>query len=161
MHPFRFGVKIMSENTKTSLSRLPGYAKVIIIIQTMVILFYVFWTYEEYVNNQYFQNYVNRSLQGGAFGIIAISTVGIFSAVASGLFMKLHSTRKELESLVHTEPTPSTGSVSPTSSTGSTTGVLEPHVEQHLIDMIRKSSTDTSTGTLPILKREEPSGQAR
>lgn len=141
---------------------MPGYAKAIIIIQSMVILFYVFWTYEEYVNNQYFQNYVNNSLEGGAFGIIAISTVGIFSAIASGLFMKLHGTRKELESLVHNETIPSTTSSSTANSNGSTTGVLEPHVEQHLINMIRKSSSDTEgSGTMPVLKREDPSGQAR
>ena len=133
------------------------------ILQSLVILFFVFWSYEEYMNNQYFQNYVHHSLAGGAFGIIAISTVGIFSAIASGLFMKLHGTRKEIESLVHTETVSPTASVSTASSTGSTTGVLEPHVEQHLINMIRKSSpTDTvGTGTLPVLKREQPSGQAR
>jgi uncharacterized protein YqgC (DUF456 family) len=152
---------MVSEDPKTSFSQVPRYAKVIIVFQTMVILFYVFWTYEEYVNNQYFQNYLNNSLQGGAFGIIAISTVGIFSAIASGLFMKLHNTRKELESIVHIEASSSTTSASASSSAGSTTGVLEPHVEQHLINMIRKSSTDAETGTMPVLKREEPSGQAR
>lgn len=133
------------------------------ILQSLVILFFVFWSYEEYMNNQYFQNYVNNSLAGGAFGIIAISTVGIFSAIASGLFMKLHGTRRELESIVHTEAGSPTTLVPTSNSTGSTTGVLEPHVEQHLINLIRKSSpTDTvATGTLPVLKREEPSGKAR
>jgi hypothetical protein len=153
----------VSEDPKASFSHVPRYAKVVMIFQSMVILFYVFWTYEEYVNNQYFQNYVNSSLQGGSFGIIAISTVGIFSALASGLFMKLHSTRKELESIVHTESSTPSTTVSTSNSTGPTTGVLEPHVEQHLINMIRKSSpTDAAgTATLPFLKREEPSGNAR
>ena len=156
-------MKNVSEGLKSSISHVPRYAKAIIVFQSLVILFYVFWTYEEYVNNQYFQNYVNNSLSGGAFGIIAISTVGIFSAIASGLFMKLHGTRKELESIVHTEATSSTAPVSTANSTGSTTGVLEPHVEQHLINLIRKSSTNDAadTGTMPVLKREEPSGQAR
>lgn len=161
--PARTRVKMVSEGLKASIGHVPGYAKAIILFQSLVILFYVFWTYEEYVNNQYFQNYVNNSLSGGAFGIVAISTVGIFSAIASGLFMKLHGTRKELEAVAHTEPMSSIPSVSTTSSTGSTTGVLEPHVEQHLINMIRKSTPVEAAGTptMLVLKREEPSGQAR
>ena len=132
------------------------------LFQSMIILFYVFWTYEEYMNNLYFQDYVNNSIAGGAFTIIALSTVGIFSAVASGLFMKLRGTRKELEQ-IHTETTttgPTTTSSTP--SGGSTSSGLEPHVEQHLINMIRNSTpTDASSSKMPVLKREEPSGNAR
>ena len=126
------------------------------ILQTVVIVFFVFWAYEEYLNNQYFQDYVNTTLGGGAFAIIAISTVGVFSAVASGLYMKLRNTRRELEQVISTETSPSEDHGS-----GS---VLEPHVQQHIIEMIRKStppSTSGSTG-MPVLRREDqPSGQAQ
>jgi hypothetical protein len=145
----------MTENIEASTSRIPSYAKLIIIVQTLVIAYFAFWSYEEYLNNAYFQNYVNASLQGSSFAIVALSSVGIFTAVASGLYMKLRRTRRELEDLVSTEP----------SSAGRESGsVLAPHVEQHLIEMIRKSNPPDTTGSsgLPVLKREDqPSGQAR
>lgn len=122
------------------------------IVQAFVIAYFAFWTYEEYVNNAYFQSYVNASLQGSSFAIIAISSVGIFTAIASGLYMKLRRTRRELEGLVSTE-TPSASSVS----SGS---VLAPHVEQHLIDMIRKSAPPDSSNSaaMPSLRREDQTG---
>jgi hypothetical protein len=126
------------------------------IVQTLVIAYFAFWTIEEYQNNVFFQSYVNASLQGSGFGIVALSSVGIFSALASGLYMKLRRTRQELEYLVSTEPASQTGQASNT--------VFAPHVEQHLIDMIRKSNPDGSTTTsgMPVLRREDqPSGQAR
>lgn len=126
------------------------------IVQTLVIFYFAFWSYEEYLNNAYFQNYVNASLQGSGFAIVALSCVGIFTAVASGLYMKLRRTRRELEDLVSTDPVSPTGQAS--------NGVLAPHVEQHLIDMIRKSTpagSETSS-SMPVLRREDqPSGQAR
>jgi len=59
--------------------------------------------YENYQNDFYFQAYVNASLQGSGFAIVALSSVGIFSAVAMGLYMKLRRTHRELEHLISTE----------------------------------------------------------
>jgi hypothetical protein len=110
--------------------------------------------YENYQNDFYFQAYVNSSVQGSGFTIVALSSVGIFSAVAMGLYMKLRRTHRELEHLILTEH-------SAPEERGSKT-ILEPHVEQHLIEMIRKSTpTDTASGSIAVLKREEPGGQAR
>ena len=104
--------------------------------------------YENYQNDFYFQAYVNSSFQGSGFAIVALSSVGIFSAVALGLYMKLRRTHKELEHLILTEH-------SAPEDYGSKT-LLEPHVEQHLIEMIRKSTpTETSaSSSVPVLKRE-------
>jgi hypothetical protein len=105
---------------------------------------------ENYQNDFYFQTYVNSSLQGSAFTIVALSSVGIFSAVAMGLYLKLRRTHRELEHLVMTEH-------SPPPEQGATT-ILQPHVEQHLIEMIRKATpTETSgaSSSIPVLKREE------
>lgn len=107
------------------------------------------WVYENYQNDFYFQAYVNSSLQGSGFTIVALSSVGIFSAVAIGLYLKLRRTHQELEHLIQTEHTAveEQGSKS----------ILEPHVEQHLINMIRKTTPTDATGTsnsLPVLKRE-------
>ncbi len=106
--------------------------------------------YENYQNDFYFQAYVNASLQGGGFTIVALSTVGIFSAVATGLYLKLRRTHKELEHLISTEH-------SVHEEQGSST-ILEPHVEQHLINMIRKATPSDATGgssSMPILRRED------
>jgi len=110
--------------------------------------------YENYQNDFYFQAYVNASLQGSGFTIVALSSVGIFSAVATGLYLKLRRTHRELEHMIPTEHLESGGQ--------SSKSILEPHVEQHLIDRIRKSTpTATAPGSTAVLKREEPSGQAR
>ena len=110
--------------------------------------------YENYQNDFYFQAYVDASLLGSGFTIIALSSVGIFSAVAMGLYLKLRRTHKELQHLIMTENS--------TSPEPAQKGILEPHVEQHLIEMIRKSTPgDNASGTMAVLKREEPSGQAR
>jgi hypothetical protein len=107
--------------------------------------------YENYQNDFYFQTYVNTSLQGSGFAIVALSSVGIFSAVAMGLYLKLRRTHRELEHLILTEHT-----AGATEEPGSKT-LLEPHVEQHLIEMIRKSTPGETTGasSVPVLKREE------
>ncbi|MBO0888077.1 hypothetical protein J2P12_03160, partial [Candidatus Bathyarchaeota archaeon] len=92
------------------------------------------------------------------FTLIAVSSVGIFTAVAVGLYLKLRQTRIELQHLTGEQPIEDNGTV-PNIESG---GVLAPHVEQHLINMIRKSSaTEAPTGPMPVLKREQPSGQAR
>ena len=119
-----------------------------------MITYFIFWTFEEYANNLYFQSYVNTFMQGSGFGVIAVTSVGIFSAIASGLYMKLRQTRKELQHMG--------GGPEPEQEIHESRNVLAPHVEQHLIDMIRKSATDDTTSTsMPVLKREQPSGQAR
>jgi len=110
--------------------------------------------YENYQNDFYFQAYVNASLQGSGFAIVALSSVGIFSAVAMGLYLKLRRTHRELENLILTEH-------SGPEAEGSKT-ILEPHVERHLIEMIRKSTPDTTaSGSMPVLNREEPGSQTR
>ena len=105
--------------------------------------------YENYQNDFYFQAYVNASLQGSGFAMVALSSVGIFSAVAMGLYMKLRRTHRELEHLISTEH-------SAPEEQGSRT-ILEPHVEQHLINMIRRATpgeTDSESSSMPVLKRE-------
>ena len=105
--------------------------------------------YENYQNDFYFQSYVNSLLQGSGFTIVALSSVGVFSAVAMGLYVKLSRTHLELQHLISNEH-------SAPEEQGSK-NLLEPHVEQHLIEMIRKSNpSDASdaSSSMPILKRE-------
>ncbi len=106
---------------------------------------------ENYQNDFYFQTYVNSSLQGSGFTIVALSSVGIFSAVAMGLYMKLRRTHRELEHLTLTEHS------APEEQSAGASTILQPHVEQHLIEMIRKSTpaeTSGASSSIPVLKRE-------
>jgi hypothetical protein len=123
--------------------------KILLLVQSFVIAYLGFWMYENYQNDFFFQAYVNASLQGSGFTIVALSSVGIFSAVAMGLYLKLRRTHRELEHLILTEH-------SAPEEQGSST-ILEPHMEQHLINMIRKatpSETSGASSTMPVLRRE-------
>ena len=139
-----------SDHVETPRRHIPGPVKVLLIVQSFVIAYLGIWMYENYQNDFYFQAYVNTSLQGSGFTIVALSSVGIFSAVAMGLYLKLRRTHRELENLILTEH-------SAPEEQGSST-ILEPHVEQHLINMIRKTTPTDTTGTsssMPVLKRED------
>jgi hypothetical protein len=121
-----------------------------VIIQSFVIAYLGFWMAENYQNDFYFQSYVNSSLQGSGFTIIALSSVGIFSAVAMGLYLKLRRTHRELEHLILTEHS------APEQQGASS--ILQPHIEQHLIEMIRKATpgeTSSASSSIPVLKRQE------
>lgn len=140
----------MSEHNEIPSRYVPGPVKILLLVQSFVIAYLGFWMYENYQNDFYFQAYVNTSLQGSGFAIVALSSVGIFSAVAMGLYLKLRRTHKELAHLILTEHSTAEepGSIS----------ILEPHVEQHLIEMIRKTTPGETTGassSIPVLKREE------
>src|SRR5437763_14750194 len=129
-----------SDHVETPRRHIPGPVKVLLIAQSFVIAYLGIWVYENYQFDFYFQAYVNASLQGSGFAIIALSSVGIFSAVAMGLYLKLRRTHKELEHLISTEH-------SAPEEQGSST-ILERHAEQHLINMIRKSTyTEASTSS--------------
>jgi len=141
-----------SEHIETPSRYIPGPVKILLIVESFVIAYLGLWMYENYQNDFYFQAYVNTSLQGSGFTIVALSSVGIFSAVAMGLYLKLRRTHKELEHLILTEH-----STAAAEESGSKT-ILEPHVEQHLIEMIRKATPGDTTGassSVPVLKRED------
>lgn len=143
-----------SEDVESYTNHVPAYIKLLITVQSLVIIYFVFWTLEEYTNNLYFQSYVDSFLSGSGFGVIAASSVAIFSAIAGSLYMKLRQTRMELQ---HLGPT-----VEHEQETHEPNSVLSSHVEQHLINMIRKSTPadSVSSTSMPTLKREEPSGRA-
>src|SRR5437879_11890506 len=75
---------------------IPGFAKVLILVQFLVILFMSFWIYEEYLNNSYLQAYVGGNLQGVSFTATVLISIGLFTLVAVALYAKLRRTRREL-----------------------------------------------------------------
>ncbi len=131
-------------------NNIPGFAKTIILTQTVVIFFLSFWIFQEFQNNVYLQSYVNGFLQSSGVTLVAVASVGFFSFVAVLLSAKLHRTRKELETVLTAGRQPQSR----------TTGFLDNRTEEHLIEMIRRTtpqpSPNSETGSsLPVLKRED------
>lgn len=142
-----------SENTRGT----PGYAKFVMLAQTFVILFLVFWLYEQYLNDFYFQVYLNSTLQSNGLLLVIVASIGIFAMIGTGFYLRLRGTRNSLSMIV------STGETKGQSSKGNTgITILEPQVEQQLIEMIRKSTPADSIGQsrpdrsrMPTLKHED------
>ena len=131
---------------------IPGFAKVLILLQTLIIVFMSFWIHQEYLNNSYLQEYVSNYLQEGSFATISLISIGGFTTVAMALYAKLRSTRRELEGILSTETVEVHGS-----------GLgqrLDTRAEQHLIEMIRKTtpvmnSRQRTAGRMPSLRRAD------
>jgi hypothetical protein len=118
-------------------------------MQTVFIVFMSFWIYEEYQNNTYLQAYVNGNLNGISYSLIVITSIALFTIVALALYLKLRRTRKELEGLVLTNTT---------GPDGTRLGRVNAREEEHLIEMIRKSTPVMSSGadgSMPVLRRRD------
>jgi len=161
----------------------PGFAKFLILTQTIVILYFSYWAVSEYNNNYYFQSYLNSQFQGGTGSSIILGTVGIFSLVSLVLFVKLHKTHKELGEIIAIEAKGQTVAEHAKRQAGG----LDESTERHLIEMIRrKASADNAVQSatehpisartlrenpapassvvgspLPVLKRVDQSGRER
>jgi hypothetical protein len=116
-------------------------------MQTVFIAFMSFWIYEEYQNNAYLQAYVNGNLNGTSFSLIVIISIIVFTTLALALYLKLRRTRKELEGMLSTQ------------SAGTRAGHgLDTRTEEHLIEMIRKTTPAMNSGTggpMPVLRRRD------
>jgi hypothetical protein len=138
------------------LKSIPGFAKIIMLLQTAVIVFLLFWLVEEYSNNLYFQTYVNEFVQGSVFAVVVLISIIGFTVIALVLYLKLRRTRRELDGLLSTEKD---------GSGNSRRGqVLDNRTEQHLIEMIRRTQPIMNSGTdgrMPVLKRSQPSEEER
>ncbi len=119
----------------------PGFAKFVILAQTVIILYFSYWAVSEYNNNYYFQAYLNSQFQGGTGSIFILGTVGIFSMVSLVLFVKLHKTHKELGEIIAIEASGQTVAEHAKRHVGG----LDEATEKHLIEMIRrKASADNA-----------------
>ena len=116
----------------------------------MVIVFLAFWAYQEFLYNHYLQDYVSGYIQGSGLLVVILGSIGVFVLVGVVLYSKLRRTRRVLETShgVKDEKKDDAGS----------SNILEPHVEQHLIEMLRRTTpTDSSTvQPMPVLDREDP-----
>ncbi len=119
-------------------------------LQTLVIIFLAFWAYQEYLYNQYLQDYVNSYFQGSGLLVVILGSVGTFVLVGVVLYSKLRRTRRVLEdsNRAKDDRKEDTGARK----------ILGPQMEQHLIEMMRRTTpADPSTSQqMPVLKRDEP-----
>lgn len=141
---------------ETGSHHLPGYAKIVMMVQMMIILFFSYWVYEQYVNDYYFQVYLNGTFQGSGLLLVILGSVTIFAVLGVGFYARLRATRRRLDTII------TTGEAGQPTKTGIGITILEPHVEQHLIEMIRKTSPPenapaSTTAIMPVLKKENTS----
>ncbi len=181
----------MTQSADFSAKKLmPGYAKIIMLLQSMVILFLSFWVVQEYIYNIYFQAYVNDTLQANG-SLIAIMIFVSVLGLALGLFKVLKSTHHQIGALVNQPRVPA---MTPIASSPKQTIDLHPMVAALKADLAHQGSMEpippveikeatpppriqmqpepqpvrtqigtpstVITGTMPVLKRVNPD-QAR
>ncbi len=131
----------MTQSADFSAKRLmPGYAKIIMLLQSMVILFLSFWVLQEYTYNIYFQAYVNDMIQTNG-SLIAILVFVSSLSLALGLFKVLKSTHTQIGALVKQPRGPTIGPVASTSGFKQTID-LHPMVAALKADMAHHGSME-------------------
>ncbi len=147
------------ESNSSSSARVPGYVKLVMSLQTIIILFLSFWIYNEYLSNPFLQTYVNGALPSTTIAIVSLGSIGFFSALAIVLVKKLRTAQKELGVVLSDETVRNVVTKKP--------GFLDQQTEHHLVELIRRSNAQSNTATetvpLPVLKRvdEEKSGSGK
>src|SRR6266571_5558218 len=78
------------------LERIPRFAKIIVLLQTLLNMLLSLWIYEEYLHNRFFQTYLSSSLQGGSLAATVLVSTGALTVVSIVLFVKWFGYRREL-----------------------------------------------------------------
>ena len=154
------GVCVLSQGTDFGEGRkTPGFAKGIMLFQTLIILFLSSWIYEEYLNNIYLQAYVNDTFQ--AYGAL-IAVIVIVGAVGLtfGLLKVLKSTHNQIGELVSQPEGPSLGARSGSSTLAKSSP--KPAVDLHPMVAALKADLAHQSEMQPIppLEVKEVASQA-
>src|SRR5882762_1221918 len=75
---------------------IPLYAKTLIIVQTLVILFFSFWFYQEYTYNAFFQSWLNGYIQTNQLFLLTMFSGLTFAGVAVGVIVRSHHAKANL-----------------------------------------------------------------
>jgi hypothetical protein len=78
---------------------IPGFAKVVMILQATVIVGLSAWIYNEYVNNQYLQTYLISLFQGKGSMIAFLGLGGLLVTAFGGILLKAGNILGEIEHL--------------------------------------------------------------
>ncbi len=105
--------------------------------------------YEEFQNNLYLRAYLDTLPLGGSFSIIAIGSISLLGILILGLYSRLRKTGTEHNTALSPKA-PEPGRI--------TSGFMDHHTEEHLLELIRKKNQadnlDT-TGNMPIKRGDE------
>jgi len=82
-----------------SWSCIPGFAKILLVIQAITIAVLSGWLYNEYVNNQYLQIYLFSLFQGKGSFLAVIGFGGLIGTALVGLLLKAGNILGEIEHL--------------------------------------------------------------
>ncbi len=134
------------------------YAKTIMVFQSLVILFFGFWMYQEYQYSTFFQLYVNGFFADNELFLVTVFAAIGFLLTGLGMYGRSHGRGHSLELTTETS-----GTAAPQPSMRG--GKLDSGTEQHLIDMIRKTvpvstSVSTPSVTSPAGSGSVPAGSA-
>lgn len=82
-----------------SWSSIPVFARVLLIIQAVVIVGLATWIYNEYLNNQYLQGYMFSLLDGKGPMLATLGIGGVVGTALIGILLKAGNVLGEIESL--------------------------------------------------------------
>ena len=82
-----------------SWSSLPGFAKILLAAQGIVIVVLSGWMYNEYVNNQYLQEYMYSLLAGKVSVLAILGFGGLVGTALIGILLKAGNILGEIEHL--------------------------------------------------------------
>jgi Na+-translocating ferredoxin:NAD+ oxidoreductase RnfE subunit len=80
-------------------SSVPGFAKILLVVQAVVIVVLSSWMYSEYVNNQYLQAYLYGLLAGQGSVLAMLSLGGVVGTALIGILLKAGNILGEIEHL--------------------------------------------------------------
>ena len=83
----------------SSWSSIPGFAKILLVIQAIAIAVLSGWIYNEYVNNQYLQVYLFSLFEGKGSLLAVIGFGGLVGTALVGLLLKAGNILGEIEHL--------------------------------------------------------------
>ena len=82
-----------------SWSSVPGFARILLAVQGIVIVGLSAWIYNEYVNNQYLQIYVFRLFDGKGAMLAILGIGGVVATALVGILLKAGDVLGEIEDL--------------------------------------------------------------
>ncbi len=161
-----------SLNNEASSRGTPASAKIIMLLQAIVIGFLSFWAFEEYQNNLYFQAYVNSTVQANRLALGLVIGIPVF---AVSVYAMIRVGRRG-ERLLSVEPTVSVADNRRTvlrSDVKADSSSLEPHgssseVAEMAARFLKQAGPITGSsdlpltrGRMPVLERVEPAPAPR
>ncbi len=98
--PDRTAQESIRHNPGTGFSRA---AKIVVLIQSTIIVFLAFWMFQEYRFNPYLQDYVKTYIVSNSLALTIFGTLG-FSLTAIGILYGIRNTRTRLERASQLKP---------------------------------------------------------